>query len=96
MLTYEVPGLLVDDQSIYQVFLTEEGYNINEINMSDQMIVFQGRKPAITLPTITLLVRKNIRIHYPLNMKNMSNKIMLGTQLFILSPSIIFRIFLLS
>lgn len=46
MLTYEVPGLLVDDQDIYKDFLTDKGYTINEINMSDQMIVFQGRKPG--------------------------------------------------
>lgn len=44
MLTYEVPGLLVDDQDIYKDFLTDKNYTINEINMSDQMIVFQGRK----------------------------------------------------
>lgn len=44
MLTYEVPGILVDDQDNYKDFLTDKGYTLNEINMSDQMIVFQGRK----------------------------------------------------
>lgn len=44
MLTYEVPGILVDEQDVYEKYLTDEGYKINEINMSDQMIVFQGSK----------------------------------------------------
>ncbi|MFD1928875.1 hypothetical protein ACFSFY_12610 [Sporosarcina siberiensis] len=44
MLTYEVPGKMVDDQDNYKNFLTDKGYTMNEINMSDQMIVFQGTK----------------------------------------------------
>lgn len=46
MLSYEIQGTIVDDIEMYHTYLQDNGYEIQEINMAEKIIAYQGRKDA--------------------------------------------------